>query len=202
MEVDQIAEGLWRWTTPHPEWRPDADWPEEVGCVYLETADAVVLIDPLVPTEAAERERFLAALDRDVAEAARPLVLLRTVHWHARSIDELAARYGGTLWTQEAGPPPAGVEPIDARRAEETLFFLRDHAALVAGDVLLGDDAGGVRVCSDSWLPKDVSPAEFRECLRPLLELPLERILVSHGEPVLSGGREALARALHAPSAA
>jgi len=32
--------------------------------------------------------------------------------------------------------------------------------------------------------------------LRPLLGLPIELILVSHGEPVLDGGREALARAI------
>ena len=32
--------------------------------------------------------------------------------------------------------------------------------------------------------------------LAPLLELPVERILTFHGEPVLSGGREALARVL------
>ena len=29
--------------------------------------------------------------------------------------------------------------------------------------------------------------------LRPALALPIERVLVSHGEPVLSGGRAALA---------
>jgi hypothetical protein len=36
----------------------------------------------------------------------------------------------------------------------------------------------------------------MRAALEPLLELPIERILVSHGEPVLTGGRDALARAL------
>jgi hypothetical protein len=40
--------------------------------------------------------------------------------------------------------------------------------------------------------------AQLAEQLRPLLELPIERVLVSHGEPVLSGGREALAEALDA----
>jgi hypothetical protein len=202
MDVEQIAERLWRWTTPHPEWKPDEDWPEIVGCVYLETPDAIVLIDPLVPAEPSERERFLFALDRDVESAGAAPVFLRTVHWHHRSIDELAERYEGTLWTRDAGAPPTGVEVIDAERADETLFFLREHLALVAGDVLLGDGTGGIRVCPDSWLPADVSAAEFSERLRPLLELPIERILVSHGEPVLSGGRDALARALHAPSAA
>jgi hypothetical protein len=37
--------------------------------------------------------------------------------------------------------------------------------------------------------------------MRPLLELPIERVLVSHGEPVLHDGRAALARALTETSA-
>ena len=32
--------------------------------------------------------------------------------------------------------------------------------------------------------------------LRPLVELPIERVLVSHGEPVLHDGRAALVRAI------
>jgi hypothetical protein len=37
---------------------------------------------------------------------------------------------------------------------------------------------------------------EVRDGLRLLLELPVQRALVTHGEPVLEGGREALAAAL------
>jgi hypothetical protein len=37
---------------------------------------------------------------------------------------------------------------------------------------------------------------EALRLLRPLLELPVERVLVTHGEPVLDGARESLARAL------
>ncbi len=72
MDVEQIAEGLWRWTARHPEWRPDADWPPDVGCVYYEGPDAVVLVDPLVPQD--DADRFWAALDRDVERAARDLL--------------------------------------------------------------------------------------------------------------------------------
>ena len=39
---------------------------------------------------------------------------------------------------------------------------------------------------------------QLREALRPLLDLPVEMVLVSHGEPVLRGGRNAIARALDA----
>jgi glyoxylase-like metal-dependent hydrolase (beta-lactamase superfamily II) len=202
VEVDQIADGLWRWTTRHPEWKPGADWPPEVGCLYYEGPDAVVLVDPLVPAADDERERFCRALDRDLERAARPLAVLRTVHWHQRSIDAVVARYRdryASLWTRESGlAPPAGIEPHPVDPADETLFWISEHRALVAGDVLLGAGGGGVRVCPDSWLPKETSPAALREALLPLLELPIERILISHGEPVLEGGREALARALRA----
>jgi hypothetical protein len=40
--------------------------------------------------------------------------------------------------------------------------------------------------------------ASLRDALRPLLDLPIELLLVSHGERILSDGREALDRALEA----
>ena len=71
------------------------------------------------------------------------------------------------------------------------------HRALVAGDVLLGTGAGGIRVCPDSWLVPGVTGSMLRDALQPLLDLPVERSwLVAHGEPVLGGGRDALAAAL------
>ena len=76
------------------------------------------------------------------------------------------------------------------------VFWLPSQAAVVPGDLLLGDRAGGVRVLPDGWLGDAVTREAVTEALRPLLELPIERVLVSHGEPVLSGGRNALARAL------
>jgi hypothetical protein len=41
-----------------------------------------------------------------------------------------------------------------------------------------------------------VGQAKLRASLRPLLDLPVERVLVSHGTPVLADARRALARAL------
>ena len=99
MHVDEIAPRLWRWTAPHPAWKPsDAEggegWEHEVGCVYLEAADAVVLIDPLIPTAPDERERFLTHLDADVERAGTPVAVLLTVAAHERSAPELAERFG------------------------------------------------------------------------------------------------------------
>ena len=85
------------------------------------------------------------------------------------------------------------------RRAGETMVWLPGPRALVPGDRLLGDDQGGLRMCPPGWLrylEPGLSYDELREALRPLLDLPVEMVLVSHGEPVLQGGRAAIERAL------
>jgi glyoxylase-like metal-dependent hydrolase (beta-lactamase superfamily II) len=199
MEPVELASGLWRWTAPHPEWRPDAaaggtaDWPREVGCVLVETDDAAVFIDALAtPAEPA----FWSWADRRCAR--RRVFALTTIALHRRSRDELVERYGATS-SRAKRNLPQGVRAMPVRGAGETIFWLPGHRALVAGDRLLGDEAGGLRICPESWLaylPRRISSADLRELLRPLLELPIERVLVSHGEPVLADGRRALARAL------
>ncbi len=211
MEVTRIADGLWRWSTYYGEWR------DEVGSVYVEADDAIVLVDPLVPEEHEEADRFWRALDRDVERAGVPVHVLVTVFWHVRSAAAVVRRYGARLHAAtraraaierraglgsavfRAGDPlPAGVDALPSGRATEVVFWLPAHAAVVPGDVLLGNADGGVRLCPKSWLPSGVGHAELRTALAPLLDLPVERVLVSHGAPVLRNGRAALARALAA----
>ena len=210
MDVRELAPGVWRWTALHPDWSPDEDWEQEVGCVYLETAASVILIDPLVPGEPAARETFLEHLDADVERNGKPVSILLTVHWHERSAAELAGRYGADVWANggaagrlevatrlfaPADVLPGGVIGIDAQRAGETLYWLPDQRALVSGDVLLGDGDGGLRLCPESWL-RDTSHTELKLALAGLIDLPVEIVLVSHGEPVLADGTAALAQAL------
>ena len=186
MRVDEIAPGLWRWTGRHPGWSPASDWPQEVGCVYFEAPGTVVLLDPLIPPE--DRERFLEALDRDVERAAKPVAILLTTDSHARSRDELAERYGA-----ESDTTPEGVERVDTGWYGEASYLLTGPGALVTGDVLLGDGAGGVRL-ADEWL--EGHRDGVRAALLPVLDRTIEHVFVAHGEPVLANGREALARAL------
>ncbi len=199
----EIVPGLWRWTAPHPAWRPGAakdspaDWAPEVGCVLCDTPESTVLIDALLPPG---DERFLRVLDRHVRERQRPVAVLTTIGFHRRSRDFLAQRYGATT-SRARKSLPSGVNAHRIRDAGETMFWLADHRALVPGDRLLGASGGGLRLPPSSWLaylPRRMTVAELAEALRPLLELPIERVLVSHGEPVLSGGRDALAEALGA----
>jgi len=93
---------------------------------------------------------------------------------------------------------PGGVEAFRTARSTEVVYWIPRQASLVPGDVLLGDGAGGVRMCPESWLPGKTSHAALAESLRPIADLPIKRILVSHGEPVLENGRTALAAALSA----
>jgi glyoxylase-like metal-dependent hydrolase (beta-lactamase superfamily II) len=76
------------------------------------------------------------------------------------------------------------------------VFWIPEHGAVVPGDVLLGTDDGGLRLCPPTWLPEKATVEKVAESLRPLLDLPVERVLVSHGQPVLENAKDALATAL------
>jgi glyoxylase-like metal-dependent hydrolase (beta-lactamase superfamily II) len=209
VDVVEINPGLWRWTGFHEEWR------EDVGSVYCETEEGVVLVDPIVPAE--DTERFWRALDRDVRRMDAPVHVLVTVFWHTRSAAAMVERYGARFWAPRAGkaaiarragavtdpfaptdPLPGGLQAFATARAAEVVYWIPSHGALVPGDVLIGDGQGGIRLCPESWLPSTKRHADLAASLRPLLDLPVERVLVSHGEPVLSGARRALAGALDA----
>ena len=207
MNVLEIAPDLWRWTAYHEEWK------EDVGCVYYETEDGIVLIDALVPPE--ETARFLDTLDREVA--GQQVHILVTIFWHTRSAASLVERYGARVWAptsaraavtrrsgvvtdafKPGGRLPGGIEAFRTARSTEVVYWIIKHAALVPGDVLLGDGAGGARMCPESWLPEKATHDALAESLRPLTDLAIESILVSHGAPVLRDGRKALAAAIGA----
>ncbi|MGE5274214.1 MAG: hypothetical protein ACM3QU_10730 [Verrucomicrobiota bacterium] len=189
MRVCEIATGLWRWTALHPAWTPGDGgpdgWEQEVSCFLYEAPEAVVLFDPLVPME--DRDRFFEAFDRDVARLGQPVRVLLTVDDHRRSSEELVERYGGAV-----GEVPRGVEVV-LDRFGERVYWIPEHRSLVFGDVLLGRN-GGLEV-PRSWIGEEDYDATV-EALRPLLGLPVERVLVAHGEPVLEDGHEALTAAL------
>ena len=198
----------------HPDWTPEEGgpdgWDPEIASYLYESSDGLVLFDPLVGNE-----ETWAALDARVAQLGPPHVLI-TLMWHVRSTPAILARYPGTRvwahdrqpWIEETrkrvtvtdpfalgAPLPAGIE---VREPREVVYWIPEHRALVAGDVLLTDRAGGVRLTP--WLGEQ--PAEeLREKVRALLELPIELVLLTHGG-VVEDGRAALERALHAPSAA
>jgi hypothetical protein len=198
MLPEQLVPGLFRWTAPHPEWNPAAepgssgDWPQMVGSTLYEAPSAVAIIDPILPGE--ERESFLEWLDELVD--ARPVSVLTTIRWHRRDRERVAGRYSENS-SRAWNAVPAGAQPWPLRGAAETMYWLPAVAALIAGDRLLGDGSGGLRVCPESWLAQvQTDRPGLAHLMLALLDLPIERVLVSHGEPVLHDGRAALAHAL------
>ena len=193
--ADEIAPGLHRWTAWHEEWR------EDVGAVAVETGDGLVLIDPPAPPAG------LPVADH----------VLLTVYWHGRAAATAGApriwaparslrplRHRGIPVTDafRAGDAlPGGIQAVQTARASEVLYWLPDHRAVVVGDVLLGAGArpnatrDALRLCPERWLGA-ATHEDLQRALRPLLELPVDLVLVSHGRPVLTGARRALAGVL------
>ncbi len=194
LNARELRPGLWYWKAPHPAWEPPqeqdspADWPEEVGSVLAVVRDGVVIVDPLVPDDGWS--------ELDALVAGRPVSVLVTIRFHERSREAVVARYGAS---EEV---PLGVDIFTPPRMDERMVWLPEHAALVPGDRLLGFGEGKtLRLCPESWLryiPDRPTRAELREELLPLLELPIELIVVSHGEPVLEDAHAALEAALAA----
>jgi glyoxylase-like metal-dependent hydrolase (beta-lactamase superfamily II) len=199
--VDELAPGLRRWTAWHD------DWEDEVGSLALESDDGLVLIDPLDPPRGLRR----------------PDHVLLTVFWHYRSTPDLKthrvwasrrtvkalANRGVTVTDPVTRDTelPGGVQAFATARHGELVFWLPKQRAVVVGDVLLGAGAkpratsDPLRLCPERWLGK-ATHEDLRESLRPLLDLPVQRVLVSHGQPVVRGGKRVLAAVLQAPSAA
>lgn len=200
---EELAPGLRAWTGHYAEWKDD------VTSWAVLAPGALVLIDPLL------EDGQWAELERDAAE--RELHVLLTVHWHVRSSSEVRARFpAARVWAHSRDRAaiarrveptdvfavgeelPGGLVALEARPRTEVLFWDPAHRALIAGDALVGggEEGRGLRTCKASWLPGSTGIEELKATLRPLLELPVELVLVSHGPSVRSAAGAELARAL------
>ena len=205
--MEQLADGLWRWTARHPEWHP-GQWGSEVASFAVDAGDVMLLIDPLV--EAADQ------LD---AIASKPVAILITIPYHVRSAEPLSERYDATIYGHKAvtdrletakrfrdigGELPGGARAyaIGKPRRYEMPIHLPSHKALATGDALVTTLEGDLRIWH--WRePVDEKRTRwyrdtFNPTLQPLLELDLERILVTHGPPIVSYGSAALQAAVDA----
>ena len=201
--MNELRPGLWTWSAPHPSWTPEEGGPEgwerAVRSYALDAGDSVVLFDPLVEPPRVE-----------ALAGGRPVVVVLTCQWHRRSAGELVEALDATVHAPADALPelgfealgyelgddlPGDVEPQIGGYPNEAMLWLRGHAALVAGDVFLGGERG-FRVQPDSWLAEGLTHDGLRERLRPLLDLPVELLLPTHGDPVTEAARETLREAL------
>lgn len=230
MVVQELAKGLWRSALPHPAWKPEFDrpggWGQVVASLYAELDAAIVLLDPLLPVDGADRERFWKALDRDVAAAARPLVVHVGCVDHGRSADEVAARYRGHgVKVTVLGDAslqgrvscrldasigerylPAGLRslPIAGLSPGERGVFLDPWRAAYFADAVIGVGDGRLRVAPPTWGIKTpegraLYDRSFRSDIRKIFDLAPDIVIPSHGAPALTGGRAALEEALTSP---
>jgi hypothetical protein len=154
-----------------------------VRAYAYDTGACLVLFDPISPP----------SLVDGLIEAQDVAVLL-TAEWHRRSADECVERYGAHVVARDEAPP-GDLERVRTYYDEEVAYWIPRHGALVVGDSFLAERGFQLQ---DEWLPQGMSPEQMREGLRPLLDLPVQHVLVTHGEPVLENGGALLRAALDA----
>jgi glyoxylase-like metal-dependent hydrolase (beta-lactamase superfamily II) len=195
----------------------------------LRDGQDTILVDPLSgplrsskgSLVADESGQLLAALDAIVRGRVRILVTtpfhvrgseLLWRHWRdRREVTIFGHEHCATrLDDRSAFHPVRGGETLDGgvrahtigqpRRAE-TPFELPSHRALAFGDTVL-EINGELRVWPrhrNGERRRVWNEERFRPSLEALTRLDVERVLVTHGEPVLRDGARALAAALARP---
>lgn len=187
--IIEIAPGLWIWRTLQTAWAAPEGVDRMVTSTCVASGGEVAVIDPLAPPEAATDvwERL---------EAQPPTMGIVLKPDHVRSIDAFVARfgcraYGPDRFTREEIPetdldwiypsaelPGGFVALYDGRDRTETPLWLPEQRTIVFSDALttLG---GELQVWWTAWHEERVLPA-----LRAMLDLPFERVIISHGDPV------------------
>jgi glyoxylase-like metal-dependent hydrolase (beta-lactamase superfamily II) len=167
-----------------------------VSSYAIDDGERLLLFDPLAPPNAIEE----LAGGRDTA-------IVLTCPWHRRDALVVAERLAAPIYVPppDEGDPspvegrvfsagdrlPVGVQAFPGLEPNDLVLWVEAHRALVAGDSLI-DRGDGLEFPAD-WANKGVPADQILAELRPLLELPVEVVLPTHGAPA---GRAALQRAL------
>jgi len=203
VELRDVAPGLWIWRLEHPHWKPGQGWEPLVASTCVESGGETLVLDPLAaPATAAEVWKRL--------DTRPPTAVVVLKPDHVRDVDLFVRRYGARAfgprvffpediretkleWIEPGSQLPGGIMALyDGRGRLETPLWLPDQRTLVFADALTAP-RGELRVWASPCHEERALPA-----LRALLELPFERVIVSHGEPVHT--RAAYERALELPT--
>jgi hypothetical protein len=189
--IVDVAPGLWLWRVEHPAWRPGFDWEQLVTSTCVESGGETLVLDPLAPSHDATD-----VWDRLDGRPPTTIVILKPDH--VRDVDLFVRRYGARpfgprlFWRDDI--PETELDPIepgsalpgglvalyDGRGRDETPVWLPEQRAIVFADALTAP-GGELRVWATPWHEQCAFPA-----LRDLLDLPVEHMIVAHGEPVHS----------------
>jgi glyoxylase-like metal-dependent hydrolase (beta-lactamase superfamily II) len=177
-----VSELSW-WLSPHPDCEPGEDCPQEVPVVRYDTEDQVAVVDPFLPPEC------------DFDPRGKPVTVLLTQGAHYRGTADFVERYGASVWVppravwrklQNPGTThelPSGVEAIELEgEPQQVVFWIHEHATLVSGDVLSGT-GGRLHVFVD-----EAEREPLLASLERIAELPIERVIIPHGDLVPRDG--------------
>ena len=217
----ELQTGLWHWQAPHPDWEPTEPWSREVSSYAIDEGKRLLLFDPLgVPGEieelAAERETAIVLTCPWHERDTQSLVERLGVPVFApppETQEDLMEKFGITAEQAAGGSPdlrwlkesntlekhwvfagdrlPVGVEAFLGKDPKDLVLWIESQRAVIAGDSL-ADFGQGLEI-SVRWLREGVTREEVAQEMRPLLELPVEHVLPTHGAPT---DRAALERAL------
>jgi glyoxylase-like metal-dependent hydrolase (beta-lactamase superfamily II) len=209
----EVAPGLWQLTAPR-RGRPST----KTGYV-LRDSENTILVDPVISSEP---EALLAALDEIACGHVRILV---TTPFHVRDSELLWRHWrnqhqvtifghrlcASRLDDRSAFQPVQGGETLHGgvrahslgqHQNAEIPFELPSHQALAIGDRLLEID-GELRFwpprLSDNARDRAWYEQEFLPAMHALAKHPIDRVLVTHGQPVLEDGANALTTSLAQP---
>lgn len=202
--IFDLEPGLWIWCARHPFWAPGDDYQQVVVSVFVESGGERILIDPLAPS--------LDCLDIwSRLDETPPSIIIATMPDHIRDLDLFVRRYnskafGPMFYFPDQVPHtkltavvaeielPGGLMPLfDARGRAETPIFLPGYRYIVFGDALM-EKNGELRVWDSPWNTKRELPA-----LRAMLELPFEKVIISHFDQSPVHTREEFQKALELP---
>jgi glyoxylase-like metal-dependent hydrolase (beta-lactamase superfamily II) len=220
--VRELRSGLWHWEAPHPEWEGSLQRGLAVSSYAIADGDRLLVLDPIAPPSeieelAAGRETAIVLTCPWHERDARGLV--ERFGWPVfvpppDTEESLMELYGATAEQAAGGSPdvawllgadafeahlysagdrlPVGVEALPGSKPNDVVLWLESRRALVIGDALV-DDGPGLDVARVEWLPIGVTREQVAEQLRPLLALPVDVVLATHGGPA---DRAALERAI------
>ena len=217
-----LRPGLWHWTAPHPEWRPGEPWDRHVSSYAIDDGERLLLFDPIAPPNELEKlavERQSAVVlsapwhERDTRGLVERLgvpvytPLPDTAEYLMETYGLTAEQAGDgspdVVWLLKEGIGEAhpyaagdrlevGVEAFPGQKPNDLVLWIERRRAVLAGDTLV--DFGQGLQLNDRWLnPQGLTREQVVDGLRPLLELPVEHVLATHGGPY---DRAAMERAL------
>jgi hypothetical protein len=210
--VRELRPGLWHWQAPHPDWRPTEPWDPNVSSYAIDYGERMLLFDPIAPPSeidelVAEREAAVMLTapwhDRDTRRLAEGFgvpvhtPLPDTAEYLMKTFGLTAEQAGdgspdlvwllkegiGEAHPYRGGDRPGGsVQAFHGQKPNDMVLWVESHRAVIAGDTLV-DFGRGLEI-NERWLRPHATREEVVERLRPLLELPVEHMLPTHGVPM------------------